>query len=132
MYTSIYPIIQLSIAITKPEDLGMITSELESKNLKTLSNTDQLNYDRMKWKNSPSYNLSFRFSDTNTENNWFEKGDGTYLVITSNRNVAIEKHFFNDGFFGFRGYREVYPLSLSDETMDMIFSYLNNPAEKQN
>ncbi len=111
--------------ISSADDINKIIEELNLIKTKHLVSTELMNYERNKRKKSPYYYIVFNYGDKGGVSTKIEEGYIFYIVVTSNRNAAIEelvdkKTIFNNS----KSYFEVYPVKLSDKTIDMIFSHI--------
>ncbi|WMM23308.1 hypothetical protein RBU61_10105 [Tissierella sp. MB52-C2] len=115
-----------NIKIESLEDLEKITMELNSKVIKSITTTDLFNYERMRSDNSPYYLMSFHYEDSINTENRLENGYISFIIMTSNGNTAIgEINRREDFIFGNKYYNEIFPISFSEETVNMIFTYLD-------
>lgn len=111
--------------ITSPEDIKKITKELEATSVGNITSIDLINYERMKSDNYPYYIMRFDYDNTNGFITKLENGYIEEMMVTSNRNVAIEELISKEGLALFnKYYYDIYPVGLSKETLDMIFNYL--------
>lgn len=111
--------------ISSVDDIKKIIEELKPIKTKNLVSTELMNYKRNIRNNSSFYFIVFNYGSKNGAYTKIEEGYIFDIVITSNRNAAIEelvrkKELFNNS----ESYFEIYPVKLSDGTMDMIFSYV--------
>jgi len=112
------------ITIDKTEDINKILSDLSGRTLKSLTSTELLNYERLKAKNTPYYNLFFDFVD-NISNEYIFDNDIVSLIITSNETAAIEvMHLGKTSYFS-KDIRFAYSVTLSKETYHMLSTYFN-------
>jgi hypothetical protein len=115
-----------NIKIKSLEDLKKITMELNSKEIENIITTDLFNYERMRSDNSPYYLISFHYADSINRENRLENGYISFIIMTSNGNTAIgEINRREDFIFGNKYYNEIFPISFSEETVNMIFTYLD-------
>ena len=111
--------------ITSLEDLEKITGELKSIGIESIRSTDLLNYERMRDDNYPHYSMLFDYGDLNSRKNRLEDGYIDSIILTSNGNISIRQLSNKENLiFGRKFYNEVFPISLSEETLDIIATYL--------
>ncbi|WP_313757308.1 hypothetical protein [Tissierella sp.] len=114
-----------NIKIKSPEDLKKITMGLNSIMIKNIISTDFLNYERMRSDNSPYYMMSFHYENSNNQENRLENGYIDRIIITSNKNIAIEQLNKDDFHLDRKYYYDIFPINFSEETINVIFTYLN-------
>jgi hypothetical protein len=114
-----------NIKIKSPEDLKKITMELNSIMIKNITSTDFLNYERMRSDNSPYYMMSFHYENSNNQENRLENGYIDRIIVTSNKNIAIEQLNKDDFNLDRKYYYDIFPINFSEETINIIFTYLN-------
>jgi hypothetical protein len=111
--------------ISSPEDIKKITKELDAINIENITSIDLINYQRMRSDNYPYYFMTFDYDNIDGLSTKLENGYIQELIVTSNRNVAIEELISKEGLALFnKYYYDIYPVGLSKDTEDMIFSYL--------
>ena len=110
--------------IKDPAVINSIISELKAIDITNIRTTELINYERMKADNSPYYFLFFNYG-SETVFKGLEVGYINYLILTPNREVVIVEYGNRDSFFFFRNYfNDIFPVSLSDKTLDMIINYI--------
>ncbi|WP_132249938.1 hypothetical protein [Natranaerovirga pectinivora] len=106
-------------------DIEKITKELitslKIKRLQNLTGIGYLNYLRL-ISDVQYYRMSFSTPSLN-ENHILENGYIDQLFITLDRQVYIIEYRSRKGLFSNNYY--VYPITLSDEVLDLIFSYID-------
>jgi hypothetical protein len=112
------------ITIDKTDDINMILSDLSGRTLKSLTSIESLNYQRLKAKNTPYYNLFFDFEDNVSNENIFNNNI-VFLVVTSNEIAAIEVLQIGKTSFFNKDIRYIYSVTLSEETYHMLSTYFN-------
>lgn len=111
--------------ITSPDDINKIIGDLKSLRIKNISFTDLINYKRNERSNRPSYFVFFHYDSTDVNPKKIESGYISHMIVTSNRSIAIEERVSRHRFMRLdEHYSEVYPVSFSDGTMNMLFGYL--------
>ena len=120
------------IEIKASEDIELIMNELKSKKIKNVLSTDVFNFLRLKHFND-YYTLSFEYEDYYSNYLGLEKGYVWNITIAYNGDVMVEESYsdFKNIFIG--GERiAYYPINFSDQTMNLIKSYIDqtNQANK--
>ncbi|MBH1940949.1 hypothetical protein I5677_08605 [Mobilitalea sibirica] len=106
--------------IRNEEIINRILSELSEKTYTNISATESFNFDKMKEYNAPYYQISLNFNVPSDTEQWFPKTVNADLVITSNRNTAIEVKKFHEGLLTFRHSKKIYPVILPEDTLDLL------------
>jgi FlaA1/EpsC-like NDP-sugar epimerase len=110
--------------ITSPEDIKKITKELERRSVVNITSIDLINFERMKSDSYPCYIMRFDYDNTNGLATKLENGYIEQMRVTSSRNIVMEEFTRKDESALFeKYYYDIYPVGLSKETVDMIFSY---------
>jgi len=79
----------------------------------------------MRSDSSPYYMMSFHYKNSNNQENRLENGYIDRLIITSNKNIAIEQLNKDDFHLDRKYYYDIFPINFSEETINVIFTYLN-------
>jgi hypothetical protein len=113
------------INITEEDNINKIIKNLQSTKIESFTGTSLINYSRMRCDNLPYYMLMFHYTGSDSWDNVLEDGYIDYVVVTTNRNTTIEETKKRSRLiFGVDIYNEIFPISLSQETVDMIFEYI--------
>lgn len=116
--------------ITSSENIEKIIKELKSAKIENISSYDLANYYRMKKNNYPCYTMFFQYSNTDNALRGIENGYIQEVVITSNRSIVIQQLNSRHGLIFQDYYEGIYPVSLSKDTIDMIFSFIEVKKDK--
>lgn len=110
-----------NVVIDNPADVQTIINDLNSHFVKTFTAENRLNYIRMKDANQPTYTLVFNYDDKGSlENNYLPS-----MEITANRfSVIADNSSKSHVLYGTFEYADFYPVSLSDDTLILIFNYI--------
>lgn len=112
--------------ITNQEDIERIRVELSQKELKNISLTDAKNYAKMKRVHKPCYYIDIRFKDDAQIKKIFGDSDILQIALTSNHEMALENIIFKDDFIYFNNdIKEIYPITISENTLNTILKYIN-------
>jgi F0F1-type ATP synthase assembly protein I len=117
------------IEIKNQEDISTVVQDLKQIQTKNYNTFELLNHYKMREDNHPYYRLSFWYDIGIKET--FENGYIDYIVITSNRKAVIERIIFRENsnllinLFTSYVKREVYPIELSEDAYEVIFTYLD-------
>lgn len=114
-----------NIHIESTEDIEKIVNGIETKEIKSLTGVDRLNYLREKSDSKELYRVQFIYDDSYSYDNGLERGFISSIDITADGTIAIEQLYVLSGkFLGPNFEFAYYPISLSEEAMEIINSYI--------
>jgi hypothetical protein len=111
--------------INSADDIKLLIKALQSVKIENITSTELLNYEKMTGDNPPVYRLAFRYDAAGDEEELLENGYIDYIAITADKRAVIEEWRERD-FYILLGqfYNAIYPITLSDEAVNRIFSYI--------
>lgn len=111
---------------TAMEIMKEVSKELQSSSLKNLTGTEIFNYEKMKADQQPYYKIFFSYNENMFKEGRLEEGYLDEILITSDNNVVILDSKLKKAFiFGEHHYTDIYPISLSKETIEKILLIIN-------
>jgi hypothetical protein len=111
------------IDVKESEVLEAIQYELSNLQVSFYTLTEEWNFVRMRKESEINYVIYFDFVDYSAKRNLF--GDASVsLTLLPNRIAALERYGYKKTLILGRSFRDIFQVNLTEETMDMIFSYI--------
>jgi hypothetical protein len=103
--------------------LNTIKSELSSTTIKSLSLTEEFNYERRK-SDLDVYYTGYLYYEVNQKPESIFGESHLNFIILPDGQTFIERSYKGEGLIWDNYYRDIYPVKISEETMEMLLGYI--------
>lgn len=115
-------------SIVDEKEIEVIREEISNNYYKNIVLTDVFNYERMLKKSKKYYILEFKYNELHENNSYvdrkLENGYIQHIIVSSNGVIALERNRSKKLFIGYKMYKEIYPLTLSENTENILLQYI--------
>jgi hypothetical protein len=103
--------------------LNSIKSELSSTTIKSLSLTEKFNYERRR-SDLDVYYTGYLYYEVNQKPESVFGESNLYFIILPDGQTFIERSYNGEGLIWDNYYKDIYPVEISMETMEMLMGYI--------